>query len=130
MDDMTRFEILASAVEGDIAAVSDKIEEYGASEVRKVLFWDLQIFSPLNEDIRAVFNLFAKTQALTKALDIFESPSQLADKSVLDRCIAETDFFDEHEENAYFRLLTSAAIIGRIDSAAFALIEERKRRGL
>ena len=125
-----KLEILAAATSGDVAYLSDKIVEYGTAEVRKVLFWDLNAFFPLDQNIRAVFALFNQTETLIKALEIRENPEVVKGKDVLDRLIAETDFIDEHETNSYFRILTDAAIEADAKEAIKALIEERQKRGL
>lgn len=130
MTDYEKVTILAAATDGDVAYLSEKIAEYGTVEVRKLLFWDLKIFFPLDQDIRAVFALFNQTETLISALEIYDNPDEIKDSQTLERCLAETDFFDEHEENAYFRILTDAAIKADARDATTALIEERKKRGL
>ncbi len=130
MTDFEKLEILAAATSGDVAYLSDKIVEYGTNEVRKILFWDLNVFFPLDQNIRAVFALFNQTETLIKALEIRENPELVKDKDVLSRLIAETDFIDDHEANAYFRILTDAAIEADAKEAIKALIEERQKRGL
>ena len=130
MTDFEKLEILAAATSGDVAHLSDKIAEYGTAEVRKILFWDLNVFFPLDQNIRAVFALFNQTETLIKALEIRENPELVKGKDVLSRLIAETDFIDDHETNAYFRILTDAAIEADAKEAIKALIEERQKRGL
>lgn len=130
MTDFEKLEILAAATSGDVAYLSDKIVEYGTDKVRKVLFLDLNVFFPLDQNIRAVFNLFNQTESLINALEIYGNPDDIKDNQTLERCLAETDFFDEHEANAFFRILTDAAIKADARDATTALIEERKKRGL
>ena len=130
MTDYEKLEILAAATSGNVAYISDKIVEYGTAEVRKILFWDLNVFFPLDQNIRAVFTLFNKTETLIKALEIRENPEVVKGKDVLSRLNAETDFIDNHESNAYFRILTDAAIEADAKEAIKALIEERQKRGL
>lgn len=130
MTDNERLEILSDAVTGNVAAVADKMDEYGVEDVRRLFFCDLDIFFPLTEDIRAVFLLFDKTAALIRALEIREKPEDVKDKDVLGRLIAETDFHNDIEANAYFRTLTKAAIEADANEAIVALMNERKRRGL
>lgn len=130
MTDYEKLELLDAAADGNVSAVSDMIDTYGADHIRNVMFWDLKVFSPFDEDIRAVFHLFGQTAALIRAIDIYEKPNQLTDDRTLAECLAETDFFDEHEANAFFRLLTEAAIKADIKGAIIALMDERRKRGL
>lgn len=127
---MDKLLVLEAAFGGEVASVSDAIEVYGAEEVRKILFWDLKIFYPFTESIRAVFELFEKTGSLIKAMEIRNDAMKITDLETLERCLAEHDFYNSKEENAYFRILTEAAIIADDNMAQIRLIDERQERGL